>query len=386
MQIKAGSNRRLSESGYSIVELMMSTFIFSLVATYMIGLYSLNTVEMSNLLNKGDAITAVGNSLERIGNVVRSARGFGDNYGVVKPSAAPMYDYSLLTSTNQAKQLGINTTAVTSSLVNGTAFLISQTFPSQGDPYYGGGTLPTAVYGGVWPWLTATLPGPTAYPQLGSPSGPGAPAAPGKYTLAQDTFVGQVPVFVGQNPGTATAAGLDPGQDTTKVQAPYIWPATWDGNAMTPNTPTMQAVDTYVFRTIPDSSNSGQYLLQEACFPANPQGATNPITGTTFNGHPTNCKLSQSLPTQLVSGIVGPRDSNGNIATFQYVEKVSNTSTRTPPGTYAVTGQPFLVTDYTGLIVDVEVMKNSQGVKASVNSYRAEFYARNNELIQLEGN
>lgn len=366
-----------NHQGQSIVELLIATLIFSSVATVMLALYSINVRELSGFFNKGDVMVQATDAISKIGKLVRSARGFGDNYGVQNPAKQPMFNFSILTQGGANKPAGINVGATTNGILSGAGFLISPTFPSVGDPYYGSGALPASVYGGNWPFTNPQ--------QIGAPSGPGAPVAPGKYTLGPDCLIVQVPVFVGSPPqGLGTAnLGLDPKQDAQVNGgngAPYIYPATWDGNPLGPLTPVMQAVDTYVFRVLPDPNRAGTFMMQEAAFPACPNGGINGTGGPNFTGDPTNVVLSQTTPTTLCTGIVGPLDQQGNLNIFSYVEKLNNTAT-TNPSADAV----HYLTDYSGLIVNLEVLKNSQGTKASVAHFKTEFYLRNNAQVQLMG-
>lgn len=358
-------NQRLhrSSGGASLVELMIGTLMFSIVATVMLSIYSLNTRELSGFYNKQDVITQATDAIAKIGMLTRTARGFGDNYGIIQPDATPLFDFTKLLSGDQnAKQSGINVTATTTNLLNGSAFLISPTFPSPGDPYYGTGALPASVYGGQWPMLASA--------QVN-----GAPALPGRYTLGQDTLIVQVPVFIGSNPNPgAPGVGLDPSQGGV---APFIWPATWNGQPPGASG-VMQAVDTYVFKVSPNPQQPGTWMLQQAAFPACPQGGANPLGGV-YNGHPTNVRMGLVAPQTLVTGIVGPLDNQGNISIFNYVEKVNNTATVTPPDAAHV------LTDYNGVIVNMEVLKTQSGRKASVAAFKTEFFLRNNSQITLMG-
>ena len=357
--------------GSTLIELLVATSIMSVAAVLTLSLYSLNTVELSKFWNKGDVLTSATDAIGRIGITVRGARGLGDNFGNDQPLAtsSPILDVTKLQSGDpQVKQNGINTGVVTNNLLNGTAFLISPIFPSPGDPYYysgGAPTLPVGIYNGAWPFP----------PQLSG-------AAAGQYTLAQDTLIVQVPVFVGTPPGGG-GIGIDPSTDNplwpsaVGPQAPYIWPATFDGNGIVAGGPVLQAVDTYVFRVIPDPGNPGTWVMQEAAFPACPNGAPNPLGGT-YNGHPTNNTLPLSQPMVLLKGIVGPLDAQGNISVFSYIEKISNTSTNTPPAA------GFLTTDYNGVVVNLEVVKSQEGTKAAVAHFKSEFFMRNNSQATLE--
>ena len=346
--------------GQSIVELLIATVLFSSVATIMLSMYSLNTKALSGFTNKGDVIRQTTVAMGNIGKLVRSARGFGDIYGVIQPQGNPLFNWSnLLSNDPNLRLLGINTQGTTGSILSGAGFSVSSVFPSPGDPYYTNGILPSAVYGGTWPWAgqTALAGDPVAVSTY----------ANAKYILGPDTLIVQVPVFVGAPPAGG-GIGLDPSSDPSGAQSPYIWPATWNGTAATP-AGVMQAMDTYIFRVIPDPdpANLNQFIMQEAAFPANP------------GGHPTNNLLPINAPVTIMTGIVGPLDANNHLQTFSYIEKVDNGSTTIPPAT------GYVLTDYNGVLVQAEVMRNNTGVKGAVACFKSEYYLRNNTQIQLMG-
>lgn len=384
-QNKISKTSRLSQ-GQSLIELLVATLVMAAAATVCLGLYSLNTREFSGFWNKGEAITGAADALARIGLFTRCARSLGDSFGNMPPNTGSVFPMSTTSgkapSASDKAKYGYSIASSLSGLTSGQPGVIAPWFPSAGNPYYtnGSGTavLPASVYGGSWPWSTGTQ------VQLGPPSGPTIPT-PGMYQLAQDTLILQLPVFVG-TPPTIPGLGNDPGQDTAAGtnQGPYIWPATWDGQP-TQAQDNMLAVDTYVIRVLPDpsSSNPPTYMMQEAVFPACPAGGAipAPFTGT-YTGHPTNApsNMLNGAPLTILKGIVGPVDSNGNISVFSYVEKINNTSTTMPAATGAV-----YVTDYTGVIVNLEVIKNQMGSKASVSSFKTEFFIRNNSQCTLIG-
>ena len=338
-----------NNNGNSLVELLISTLIFSLVAGVMLSLFSMNTREFASAFyNKQDVLTSATDALTRIGLLVRSGRSFGDNFGAMPPSTAPVFDFTKL-SAGVSKNLGIDTTAI--SAVTGAQFLVSPTFPSKGDPYYGTNSppnlnaIPASLYGGVPPWSCPT------------------------HTLSQDTLVVQVPVFI-------NSAGQDPTQAPNQ-NLPYIWPATYTGASLASitaaagtlvKTGTAEAVDTYVFKVVADPNNTGTFAIQEAAFPANPPSF-----------HPSNVKINLTKPATIASSIVGPFDSANKISIFSYIEKINNSDTVNPPDAN------YITSDYNGVIVNFEVLKQQQGAKASVASFRSEYYLRNNSQAALQG-
>lgn len=364
-----------TETGISIVEMLVGSLILTIVVTAVLGFMCTNTREASGFYNKSDVITSATDALNRIGLLTRSARGFGENYGQMQVDITPSHDFTVLLAGGTNKQNGINTQTSAGGLLSGGSWTLEPWFPAAGDPYYcnsgGGATCPASVYGGTWPW--------SGISQVPSPPGPAAPPAPGQYIMAQDCMILQVPVFV-------DSAGFDPTDpaDPAPHTTPYIWPATWDGLVTPTGLAPMQAVDTYVFRVIPDKTAgaaANTFMLQQACFPANPAGQPVPVAHTpaNFTGHPTNSNFSLKTPLTLVAGIVGPLDNSGQISVFNYIEKVNNTATVNPPAA------GLYISDYTGVLISLEILKQGEGSKASVASFRTGFYVRNNAVTHMEG-
>jgi type II secretory pathway pseudopilin PulG len=367
------SNRMRNARGETLVSLLVSTLIMAICASALLALISINTKYSSGFWNKADVLQSSKNALDRIGRLVRTARSLGDCYGVVSPSSTPQWN---LTTHGPSDNIGgVAKATTTNTTIAAATFLVSPEFPSPGDPYYSNGASGQQPPQGGWPgWPNQTINPPQT--------------TTGKYRLSQDTLIVQTPVFVDSN-------GKDPQEepgktytmpDGTKVSA-YNWPVDWNGVSLAPPNAqlvngTLQAMDTYVFRVIPDPTAPGTFMMQEVCFQACPSGNTNPM-GTpspTFNGHPTNAMPNALTPHTIIRGIVGPKDAQGNISIFEYVEKRNNTSTTMPDNV----GDVF-VTDYTGVIVNLEVLKSEQGVKKSVAAFRSEYFFRNNTMTELIG-
>lgn len=364
-----------SRAGETIISLLVATLIMTLCATSLLALMSINTRYTSGFWNKADVLMSARFAMDHLGRLVRTARSLGDCYGVVPPSNTPQWNITTHGPSDNVN--GVNKYSATASglipELAGTAFLVSPEFPSAGDPYYwnGGAAQPPA---GGWPNWPA---------QTNNP-----PVNGGVYRLSQDTMIVQTPVFVNAN-------GNDPVQqpgstytttDGTVVSG-YNWPVDWNGVSLAPPNPqpangTLQAMDTYVFRVIPDPTQPGTWMLQQCCFQSCPNGSINGsgIPSGTFNGHPTNAPANALSKKTLLRGIVGPLDANGQPRVFEYVERRTNTSTTNPDNV----GQ-FFITDYTGVIVNFEVLKQDQGVKKSVAAFRSEFFFRNNTMTELIG-
>lgn len=398
--------------GESLVSLLFATVLMTIAASVVLSMFVINTQAASSFWNKGDTLSSATLALRRLTRLVRSARCLGDVYGTAQNTTTQSLNLNY--PKNQQTIAMVNNNITTSNVVGGTAFLVSPVFPSIGDPYYvnssGKEQLPSTMYGGVFPWTqsqsqwqlpgtetaTSNYPG---YPGGGGVGGSGTPFNPanststtyggGEYALAQDTLIVQVPVFVDSN-------GLDPQQETASGQQ-FVWPASWNGATAGGTNGAAMACDTYVFRVLPDSNYPGTYMMQEAVFPANPNGnqcftgtIDNNTPSTTFNGHPTNiaANLNLSTPTTIVRGIVGPLDTNGNISVFSYVERNINGTGATTFTSYPCPlplSPPPYVTDYTGVIINLEILSNQEGTRGSVGHFKTECYFRNNTQINQIG-
>lgn len=344
-----------SANGDTLVGLLVATLLMTFSATALLALLSINTMENSSFWNKADVTASAREAMDRIGRLVRTARSVGDVYGVIPASNDPEFDPTIQRGPTTAINL-VNFTS-TANLINGSAFLFSPSFPSAGDPYYGNGNSP-----------------PQGWPNWPSQTGVTL-TSPNRYRLSGDTLIIQVPVFVKRTQGSATE--------------PAVWPVSWNGQPAGGANGSLQAMDTYVFRVIPDPARAGTFKMQQACFQAAPPGGTNPtgVPSSTFSANQLGRETtgSTAVPSggstaiTVLSGIVGPKDADGNLSIFKYVERVANSCTTSPPE-----GDLWL-TDYTGVIVDMEVRKAEEGIRASVNHFRSEFYFRNNTQTTLMG-
>ncbi len=153
------------------------------------------------------------------------------------------------------------------------------------------------------------------------------------YSLSQQTLIVQVPVFNLEG-----------------------YPVMWSGTAIN-----LESVDTYVYQVIADPSNAGQFLLQVAGFP----------------GYGSSMQIS-STPQTILKGIVGPLDSTGRISVFHYV---SNTNP-----SYLYTNVPdSVVSTISGIVLDLEILRKTEGPQPATMGFKTEFFMRNNTTATVIG-
>jgi type II secretory pathway pseudopilin PulG len=153
------------------------------------------------------------------------------------------------------------------------------------------------------------------------------------YSLSQQTLIVQVPVF--------DSSG---------------YPVMWSGTAIN-----LESVDTYVYQVIADPSNTGQYLLQVAGFP----------------GYGSSMQTS-SIPQTILRGIVGPVDSNGRISIFHYVSNANPSSLYTDV-------PDNVVSTISGIVLNLEVLRKTEGPQPSTIGFKTEFFMRNNTTATVIG-
>jgi hypothetical protein len=270
----------------------------------------LNSTQGGFLWARMDTLNAVNYGLAVLGQRVRSARNIGELYGDSTPITGPVVR-PLPPGPQQHPEAVDPTQLPNQSIQAGTVTLVSDSFPSVGDPLYGPqGSITVAN----WPWN-------------------GGVHSP--YKLSATTLVLQVPAF--DNNGF-----------------PQSLPPAYIG------APPLSALDTYVYNLVPDPDpkKSGLYQLQLAYFPA-PNGLTNVPSG-----------ITPGTVTTIISGIVGPRDGNGNLSIFQYVQKLTNSAVSTV--------NPIELQNYAGVIVNLEVINKDNRGRYSILPVRSEMYMRNN--------
>lgn len=320
--------KQRSQSGQQLVSLLVATTIMSFVALGLIGLMSINTFESSRTFNRADNLNGTRAALDKMGRLIRMSRNLGDIQGTVMVATDPYANFPPGPSGDrfQIQNNNVDPTQVGA----GTACNTCCYFPSTADTYYNStsGSMTNTITS--WPWNTTN--------NVNDNS-----ACP-YYEISQDTLVIQVQTF-------------DPNGFPRMVSGVNRLPA----------------LDTYVYKIVPDASRPGppQYFqLQMAVFPA-PAGLTNMPPG-----------ITPGLAETVVSGIVGPLDLNGRPAIFQYLNQSSNSiTTNFIPG--SVNEQDLVL--FKGIVVNLETMTVDAAGKAMVNAVRSEFYLRNNSSATILG-
>lgn len=315
-----------SSGGDTLVALLVATTIMGVVGAGLFALMSLNVAESAKTFNKTDTLNAARTALDKMGRLVRQARTVGDVQGETLPTSDPFAGFPSGPSTDTFAIKG--NTVTLAQVESGTATNRSAVFPSAGDPFYGPNGSQTIAN---WPWGGG--------PNTG-------------YRLAADTLVVQVPTFDANGyPNCVANTGQVLGQ-------------------------TLAALDTYVFKVVPDNSRPGPtkwFNLQMAAFPAPPDGATkrtNIASG-----------ITPGAPITILSGIIGPLDAQGNPVIFQYIKSSDNSiNTNFAAGSQA---ENDLVL-YNGVVANIQVMQLGNP-QATMTSLRSEMYLRNNSQAQIIG-
>ncbi len=308
----------MSAKGETLLSLLVAALLVSFVMVGLISLLSMNSTQGGFLWARMDTLNAVNYALMIMGQRVRSARNIGELYGVVPTAQGPVVQ-PLPPGPQQHPEAVDPSQMPNASIEDGSVTLVANYFPAAGDPLYGP---QGSVTVSSWPWLGV----------IGRP-----------YTLSSTCLILQVPAF--------DSKGF-----------PQALPAAY------PGAPPLCALDTYVYCVVSDPdtvSHSGEYQLQMAYFPA-PTGLTNVPSG-----------ITAGTVTTVVSGIVGPKDSSGNLSLFQYIEKNQNTASST------VT--PLDLQNYAGIVVNLEVINKDGRGRSSVLPIRSEMYMRNNVAATTVG-
>lgn len=315
-------NNMRTETGGSLISLLVATLIMGFVATGIMGLMSLNTAESRSAYLRTDSLNASRVALDKMGRLMRMARCIGDVQGNTVPSTDPYRNIGNGPTTDAF--LVKNGTIAAGDIEDGTACNLSTSFPSAGDPFYHPGTKTTQPGSMVsqvsWPWS-------------GSPTSP--------YTLNGQTLIIQVPTF--------TDAGFPRSID--------------DGQ-------TLSALDTYVYQLRPDGAGRPNFWqLELAIFPA-PLGKTNMPPG-----------LQPGVPQVVLSNIIGPIDNATNQPViFQYVNSRDNTVTTNPNVNDLV-----LYSGVVCNLQILQRSNNNNNIKGQAQSLRSEMYLRNNTSCSIMG-
>jgi prepilin-type N-terminal cleavage/methylation domain-containing protein len=316
-------------SGFTLVELLVSSVVMSLGLLTVAGMLYLNNSAQKKISNKVDAITSAHVAIERIARDVRMGSTLGDIYGnrtaIIPPTVPPSY------------------------ITKGSA-----TFPSNADWFYGpGGTAPAGFQG--WPNSAALN-----WDTHGN-----------SYSLSAQTLIVQVPIFDSNNP-QPPAGG------------PYGFPTEIKKDTIAVGRPAFNQpnVETHIYEIVldPDQVNHpNEYILLTAKLP----GYQIPSVGAPNIYNPANVTTK---PQVLCTGIVGPvRAGTGPMATagnpplvFMYVNKATPVGTQ--PGQAMV--PPLAdddIPDYTGIVVNLEIRKQAAGQsKAAFLPLKQEIFLRNN--------
>lgn len=319
-----------NNSGTSLVSLLVATLIMALVATGIMGLVSLNTAESAKAFTRADSINASRVALDKVGRLVRMARNIGDVQGT---TCVASDSYMLFPPGPSGDRFSVNDNKVdATSVAKGTNCSSSALFPSTADSFYG----PNA------PAATSLNSKVASWPWGGGINNP--------YLLDQKTLIVQVQCF-------------DPNGMPYCVTGSQKLPAT----------------DTYVFKVIPDTNKiaagaTKYYALQMAVFPA-AAGMTNA---------PPN--MQAGIPQTLLTGLVGPLDSNGEPAIFQYLSSPNDTVTCNFDRSNASgMANELVLPTFKGVILNLMVMNVDGRGKANVLTSRGEFFLRNNSQASLIG-
>jgi hypothetical protein len=215
-------------------------------------------------------------------------------------------------------------------------------------------------------------PGPQQHPEAVDPSQmPNASIQNGSVTLVSNHFPSAGDILYGpQGSMTVTSWPWDGGQGnpyTLSSTCLVIQVPNFDSNGFPMSLPPafsgavpLSALDTYVYKVVPDPNpaHAGEYQLQMAYFPS-PAALTNAPTG-----------IGPGTLTTVLTGIVGPKDASGDICVFQYVEKNLNTVTTTVNAAN--------LQNYSGVVVNLQVVNMDARGHKSLLPVRTEMYMRNN--------
>lgn len=318
MKANWAQNTNRKEQGSSLVELLVSVSIMSIAAAGVLSLAVMGGKSSMRIFNKLDSTNAARNVIDRIGRDIRTARNLGDIFQE-EPNDGEVENTE--DDNNNDDDVVIET-------------LASPEFPSADNPLYGAGQTPT----GGWP----TNPW---------------PAPP--YTLDNTTLVVQMPIF--NYNGFPTAIAKDYGNP--------------------PAITILDNVDTYVYKVLPDTANPGEYMMQVCMFPGRALVAgVDDAPGVTQVQLNALARPVLNPPRTILKGIIGPKDTAGNLKVFQFVSSQNPTPLDTVTDT-------SLIPNLTGAIVNLELKRQNAGAStASTIGIKSEVFLRNNTLSTTTGN
>lgn len=326
-----------SQTGDSLVSLLVATTIFSFVAMSIMGLMSVNVLETSKLNSRTDNMMAARFGMDKMARLVRMARNLGDIQGQV-PLTSNNYSEAPNGPTGDYFTAIQGDSGVTQAQVNaGTACNTSASFPTIANPDYGPGKAGNGAF-------------------TGSAWGGG-----GSLTLSADTLIVQVPVFDANGyPVSSNAGGA--GQRVV-------------------------ALDTYVYRVVPDpertaaGNNEVNYFKLQVCVYPSLSGTTNRPPG-----------MATGVPQTVMSGIVGPVDplNPSRCTAFAYINQnpaytggqmQTNFDRQTAQG---ATNEDNLVS-FKGVVCNFHLMTMDGAKRVTVMPLRTEMYMRNNQQATMMG-
>lgn len=237
-------NYSRSNSGASLVELLVATLVMSFVASGILGLTYLNWKTNQRIENKTDGATAARQTIDRIAYEIRQARSVGDYYGVVQPPTLRVVDDLNGNDVTTDIQVFHGENLPAGEVEAGTLTLSSPQFPAPGNPQYD--TNNATISG----WLDGQ-------------------AAP--YTLGNNCLILQEPIF--------TATGF---------------PRAYNAGSQQP----IECLDTWVYKIVPDTrpDHPNEFILQCAGFPG---------PGSTM---PANLRLRPQTLLTGITGPMGPNN------------------------------------------------------------------------------
>lgn len=211
-----------TESGVSLVEMLVATLMMAFISAGILGLAYMNWKTSQRIENKSDSANAARQAIDRLSFEIRQARSVGDHYGVVVPPTQQVVDMDRSGINDTTTDLRVfHADALPAGHVEqGVATLSSPSFPAPGNPQYDISN--TSLTG----WED------------------GRPALP--YVLSNRCLVLQVPIFT-----------------------PSGFPRAYAGAGLTQP---VECLDTWVYRVVPSRSARGEWLLQVAGYPG--QGST----------------------------------------------------------------------------------------------------------------
>jgi hypothetical protein len=328
INVRRGDGFMRNSSGTTIVELMIASLIMTIMAGAFLSILLVTYKADTRSTSITDTTSAVRQIKERLGLDVRQGRTLGDVYGTGffdPPGGGP-----------------------------GAMWVPAGTdsFPGAQNPVYGAGQAPPQGWPASWPGGGVNNPyrlGPTCL-IVQIPIGNNHNDSGGLHQLSTDPNLTGWPTAIFPNTATYTAEQRAQGPGNPAVTVPY------------------DNVETHVYMVLPDAQELGTYKLEWCTFPGYP------VPGYLPAAH-------AKSPQVLLKGIVGPLDANGDLRIFQFVDKTDGALHD------AIAPSPSYVSNYTGIIVNLEVRGRSDryGVRGQNIGFKTEVFLRNNAIATVNG-